>query len=347
MNKRFLLRGWEKLPYAIVDTQEGTVSFVPKDHMAALMRCDGCWDFDSPFISEQERSIAKTLLEKDYIEECEPGDVIAPEQRYRTYPNRCMQSAHWSITGRCNYRCKHCSMSAPQGKYGELSHDATMDVIQQFSECGIFSVNLSGGEPLIRPDFMEIVAELSRMGITIKRLYTNGLLLDEGVLDGLEKLGQHPTIVMSFDGVGHHDWLRGMSGAEEAVYKALTLCAKRDFSTSVQMCLHRGNIGSLRETVRRLASLGCGRLNAGRIANLGNWNVHGTGLALTEAIRAEDTEAAIKLAAEKGIEFAAEELVPAALLASDGKELDDAELEAVAGGGAWDSGPNCPAVTGL
>ncbi|WP_289466325.1 radical SAM protein, partial [Klebsiella pneumoniae] len=70
---------------------------------------------------------------------------------------RYIRTAHWSITGRCNYRCKHCYMSAPDAKLGELSHETIMSIVQQLIDCGIYQVSLTGGEPLVRKDFMEIV----------------------------------------------------------------------------------------------------------------------------------------------------------------------------------------------
>jgi len=52
---------------------------------------------------------------------------------------------------------------------------------------------------------------------------------------------------------------------------------------------------------------------------------------LRQCGRAGNVEEGIRLAAEKGIEFSAEELAPE----SEGRDLDDAELDAVAGGGFW------------
>jgi len=72
--------------------------------------------------------------------------------------------------------------------------------------------------------------------------------------------------------------MRGVPGAEEAAYWALALCAERGFATTAQMCLHRGNMGSLRETANRLASLGCRKLRMGRVEDLGDWNAHGVGM---------------------------------------------------------------------
>lgn len=52
---------------------------------------------------------------------------------------------------------------------------------------------------------------------------------------------------------------------------------------------------------------------------------------MVEAVRSGNVEEGIRLAAEKGIEFSAEELAPE----SEGRDLNDAELDAVASGGFW------------
>lgn len=59
---------------------------------------------------------------------------------------------------------------------------------------------------------------------------------------------------------------------------------------------------------------------------------------LAEAMHAGDVEKAIRLAADKGIEFTPEELASIVISDSEGRELDDAELDAVAGGRGWDEG---------
>ena len=137
------LRGWDKLPFAVVNSRSKQVKFVSKSLMVTLGMCDGTWDFDTIFCSGEHTRNAAKLLELGFIEPCGEGSRIAPEQRYRLYPNRFMQTVHWSITGRCNYRCKHCFMSAPEARYGEPSRDTALDIARQIGECGI---------PRVRPD---------------------------------------------------------------------------------------------------------------------------------------------------------------------------------------------------
>lgn len=130
---------------------------------------------------------------------------------------------------------------------------------------------MTGGEPLIRPDFPEIVKEISRRGMSIKQLYTNGALLNDKVLDCLQENGHNPLVIMSYDGVGWHNWLRGVAGAEKAVNDALALCKRRGVRTHVQVILHRKNLHTIRETVNHLAAVGCGSVRFGTANESGEW----------------------------------------------------------------------------
>ena len=168
LNDKYILRGWEKLPYAIVNDYTKLPLFFTQSQMRVLSRCNGEWDFDSILTLDEDRECAKEFISKGFIEQCREGQGISPRQEYLFYPNRYVSVAHFGITGKCNYKCKHCFMSAPEAKLGELSHNSIMDIIRQLDECGIMGVLLTGGEPLIRPDFPEIVKEISRRGLSIQ-----------------------------------------------------------------------------------------------------------------------------------------------------------------------------------
>ena len=105
LNDEWLLRGWEKLPYALVDRRDGSAHFIRKSEMQALQYCNGAIDMDIPLIPEECRKLLPILIEQGIVHQCEPGDRIQPKQEYRFYPNRYIRTAHWSITGKCNYRC--------------------------------------------------------------------------------------------------------------------------------------------------------------------------------------------------------------------------------------------------
>ena len=277
LNERFALRGWELLPYAVADRRTGRVSFISAQEMEALKLCSGRIETDLPLIPRQLRDMLPVLEKNGIIRPAAEGETIRPEQEYRRYPARYIRTAHWSVTGRCNYRCRHCYMSAPEAKYGELSHEQIMNMVQELSDCGVMNVSLTGGEPLVRKDFLEIVDALIERSIRITQIYSNGALVREPLLKALDERGIHPEFNMSYDGMGRHDWLRGVPGAEEAVDRAFRLCRDMGFPTGAEMCIHSGNKHLLRRSVNHLHDAGCRRLKTNPISNVGEWRNNGGG----------------------------------------------------------------------
>lgn len=282
LHEKLLLRGWDKLPYAVVEKGVSRPLFIQAREMQALELCNGLIDTSMPIIPQEVRDLLPGLEQRGFIAPCERGDTILPEQAYKRYPARYIRTAHWSVTGYCNYRCKHCYMSAPDAKYGELSHEQIMAIASQLIECGVMEVSLTGGEPLVRKDFMDIVDALLAGGITITTIYSNGKLVTDQLLDQLEVRGIHPEFNMSFDGVdGWHDWLRGIPGAGRIAQKAFLRCRDRGFPTGAEMCVHGGNKHLLRETVRQLGAWGCRSLKTNPISDVGAWKEGGYGESIT------------------------------------------------------------------
>lgn len=279
----FALRGWQRAPHALLELVSNSVTFLGRERFMLLHNCDGLHEISAAGMTEPQKAMLEEYLARGIIEPCGGGQTLAERQKWRVYPARYKAAAQWSITGRCNLRCRHCFMSAPEAALGEPSLEQCLDVVAQLAECGVGSVSITGGEPLVRRDFWQIVDALCREGIRITTLFTNGVLLDGAVLDGFESRGLHPQIQFSFDGVGCHDWLRGVDGAERAVTRAMRLSAERGFEVSAAMCLNRRNAGTLRDTVRELAALGCSWLKVNNTCAAGEWlNQRGDALSDSE-----------------------------------------------------------------
>ena len=277
LKPQYRLRGWDKLPCAIEDRQKHSVRFITPLQMDALKLCSGKIDLSLALVPEEIRQTIPELEKAGLIVPCQPGDGILPVQEYRQYPCRYIHTAHWSITGGCNYRCKHCYMSAPEAKFGHLERETVLRMAGEIADCGIMNVSLTGGEPLIRPDFLEIVDALLEGGVRITQIYTNGALVNEKLLQALDRRGVHPEFNMSFDGVGWHDWLRGVTGAEEAVDRAFCLCRDMGFPTGAEMCIHWANRHTLRATMNHLKDVGCGWVKTCPVSNTGEWRKNGYG----------------------------------------------------------------------
>lgn len=282
MGSGLMLRGWEGRSWVLVRRADHATRTLTREEFDALLLCDGETVIDDELLTPGIRDALDRLLRKNMIRPCDAPDPIDAEQRYRLYRNKYVESAFWSITGRCNYRCRHCFMDAPDAALGELSHEEAIGLIDQMADCGVLRVDITGGEPLVRSDFWQLMDRLAMHHIIVGMVYTNGWLLTERVLDEFERRGMRPEISISFDGVGWHDWMRGIEGAEEAALRALRLCQRRGFPTNVEMCLHKGNAHTLRETVRTLAEIGVPGIKVSNVAATPLWKAHAEGNVMSD-----------------------------------------------------------------
>lgn len=86
------------------------------------------------------------------------------------------------ITARCNNDCRHCYINLPAGdqqtRRAELSLEEINHIADQAIDMGAMWCLITGGEPLLRPDFSEIYLSLKRKGL-LTSLFTNACLVEE------------------------------------------------------------------------------------------------------------------------------------------------------------------------
>lgn len=280
LNKKYALRGWIGANRAIVYMEQGQAEFIDATKFNILLLCDGSTELEGDVFSEEELNLVQKFLKKGIIEKTEEPNPIDPKQEYHRYNNRFVRSILWSVTGRCNFKCRHCYMDAPNGLLGEISHEEAISIIDQMAACGILDVSLTGGEVFVRKDIWELIEHINNYGIRISQIYTNGWLVNEEVLDKLEAMGQKPEFNFSFDCLEWHDWMRRVKGSEKRVIDAIKLCQKRGFPTGIEACVHRGSISTLRETIKLMGSLNT-RVKVGSLMDTELWQKNGEGYGLS------------------------------------------------------------------
>ena len=266
-----ILCGFRGLPFGVYDEIRQQTYFFNREEYAFILRLTGTELTDGAALTVKEKELLDSLKEKKLAESKDAPAPLERRQEYTKYENIYKLTAQWSVTGRCNYRCRHCFMSCPEYKESDLSFEQCREIIRQLAECGVRSVSLTGGEPLIRPDILDIIRECRDHGIRVSSILTNGALVSEKLLDSLLELGVHPSFQMSFDGVGWHDWIRGIDGAEEKVLSAFRLLKEYGVPVTSAMCLHKNNKDTIRESVKLLAEVGCSSLKINVANPSGLW----------------------------------------------------------------------------
>ncbi len=97
--------------------------------------------------------------------------------------NRRITYLRVSVTDRCNLRCSYCLPVKDLKLFDHgriLRYEEILEAVEAAAETGINKVRLTGGEPLVRRNFMHLVSSVSRIpGIEEVSITTNGVLLKE------------------------------------------------------------------------------------------------------------------------------------------------------------------------
>lgn len=277
LKPNYVLRGWSDLKYGILDlecmTPRNKVSRLTSRQFEAMeLITSGGISPDEQILPESFRKMTDYAIEMGFLEECDKTKKLADYQEYHYSNARYTDTMLWSVTGNCNLNCRHCYISSGDNCYGELSLEKCDEIIRQCKEANVHMVALTGGEPLVRKDFWQLVDRLLENHIKIRQIFTNGMAVNEKFMDEFDRRKINPNYFMiSFDGVNCHDWLRGVKGSEQRVIEAIKLIKKRGYKVVVSTALHMGNIASLPDTYELMKELGVEHWKAVPIIDTGNW----------------------------------------------------------------------------
>src|SRR6266700_8444584 len=109
----------------------------------------------------------------------QPAALLGDEILARSPEGRFPLAGQWELTCRCNLKCVMCytdcfntSERIPQ----ELSTTEILRILQEIHEAGCLELTFTGGEPLSRPDFMEIYESAHDLGFLVT-IFSNGTLI--------------------------------------------------------------------------------------------------------------------------------------------------------------------------
>ena len=107
-----------------------------------------------------------------------------------------------SVTDLCNLRCRYCMPDGVEKLEREavLSHEEFLRLAALFAQCGIDTVRVTGGEPLVRKNVAQLVAGLKEIpGIRRVTMTTNAVLLADQLPALLRETGQRVILGQNAD----------------------------------------------------------------------------------------------------------------------------------------------------
>jgi len=173
------------------------------------------------------------------------------------------------LTHRCPLHCVYCSNPLElKQRADELSTEIWSRVFREAAEAGVLQVDFTGGEPLARPDVVELVRAAREAGLYVS-LITSGLPLDEARLDALVQAGLD-HIQLSFQGATEES-ANEISGTKAHAHKLRVLDWLRGHRVALTLnfVIHRANIDRLEEMLALGESSCAGRIEFANVQYYG------------------------------------------------------------------------------
>ena len=175
-------------------------------------------------------------------DEIGPGDELRYGHNGRLSPAlEARPIVVWNCTRRCNLNCIHCYADAASATNdGEMDNEEGKALIRQLAEFKVPVLLFSGGEPLVRKDFLELAryATDKCLGVVVS---TNGTLITPEIAREMKGIGFR-EVGISVDGIGdQNDKFRGKPGAYEAALQGIRNCIAEGQRVSLRMTITRSN----------------------------------------------------------------------------------------------------------
>lgn len=235
--------------------------------------------FGDTAIESSDDYLAKVLSDM-----CERGLLLSPGEDYQekeaclgkpTEKKYALEHIYFYSTKRCNARCYHCyqptinSGSASQSPQpDEVTKAEFLKLVEDALPLGLRHVKITGGEPFLRDDLVEIMRGLRELGVKIT-IETNGYLINEEIADVLFELSVGVAISLDSGTEDTHDAFRRLPGSFRKVLQALTMLSSRGCRPKVIMSMSQLNYNELEDVIEVARSHGCDFVKINPVSTLG------------------------------------------------------------------------------
>lgn len=191
-------------------------------------------------------------ISKLYCGAVEPSDVLRYNRHSKDLPSHLLQFSIdkkpvvvWNVTKACNLRCVHCYARAGEtSPADELTNEQGKILIDDLSDFGVPVILFSGGEPLMRPDLVDLASYAVKKGIRAV-ISTNGTLITADRAMELRDIGLS-YVGVSLDGIGEvHDRFRGKEGAFYDTLRGIDNCQKAGLKVGLRFTMNRLNVAEI------------------------------------------------------------------------------------------------------
>jgi 12,18-didecarboxysiroheme deacetylase len=191
-------------------------------------------------------------ISKLYCGTVEPSDALRYGRLSKDLPSHLLQFSVdkkpvvvWNVTRACNLKCIHCYAHAVgRSREKELTTEQAKTMIDDLAQFGVPVLLFSGGEPLVRPDLVELARYAVGKGMRAV-ISTNGTLITREKAKELKSVGLS-YVGVSLDGMeAINDQFRGKKGAFREAMEGIRNCQEAGLKVGLRFTINRLNMGEV------------------------------------------------------------------------------------------------------
>ncbi|HVP56556.1 MAG TPA: radical SAM protein [bacterium] len=171
------------------------------------------------------------------------------------------------VTRKCPTLCRICAIDTGRGSDDVLSLAELRDVVDQMKDIGIKYVALTGGDPLMRPDLVEILASINAKDLGAG-FSTSLLNLREDVASAIGQAGVQVQVSLDGSTAAINDYNRGQGSFDKAI-KGIALLNKHKVDFRIACCIMKHNIDDIPAMVKLGEQVGAKEVAFRKIKLLG------------------------------------------------------------------------------
>lgn len=146
------------------------------------------------------------------------------------------------LTERCNNNCMHCCINLPEhdeeARRKELSTDELKKILKEAASLGCLKVRLTGGEPLLRPDFAELYLYIKKLGVKVL-LFTNATLINDELVQLFKKYPPGEFVEVTVYGMTQKSYesVTRVKGTFEQAFRGMNLLLQHEIPFVVKSAI--------------------------------------------------------------------------------------------------------------
>jgi radical SAM protein with 4Fe4S-binding SPASM domain len=189
------------------------------------------------------------------------GKSWAAGFRGRAARDRVPVTATLELTSRCNLRCRHCYLGSQTDQHARREEERTTEEVKaslrEWADAGCLYLLITGGDPMIRPDFAEIYRTAAELGMLVS-VFCDGILVTDEIADLFRELPPRKVEISIYGATAQtYEAVTRVPGSHRLAWAGIRRLLDAGVRLTLKTMVLTLNVHEFEAMAARAAELGC------------------------------------------------------------------------------------------